>query len=241
MLVRSYGPQTPSNGAAIRTIVLRPGSRFVKLVRGAQVGLLIHWNDPALKLPGRHYAERNGEVFVIGDEGKLWLEFPSSSLDTMEALELKVSPVPLVWTPDTSTAAAPVSLEFDNFHRERETIILNSSKSISNGALTSVLATQTALTAAQKWRSVVVSVGNNPNVTVDLDAILILYDADNGRSAGVLATFISNKRAGGFPVISFDPPPFNWQLYVGNESGANMSVLLNAWYSTSEPSGPVTR
>lgn len=245
MRVRTYGLYRPPNGSATKVLQLPPGIRYVKLQQGGQSGLVIHWEDPEYGRPGFHLADTNGEVFAVdGMTETLWVVFPSTSTDAMEHVLIQVADVLLV----PSVAAAtivdplPVSLDFDAHLYEREIIAATHSQSILTGQSRPILNSNVdALTQPSKWRSVCVTAGNGIHTTVDLDAVAVLYDTSAGRGRGVLGTYINNKQAGGLPTMQFELPPFQWNVYLGNESGGTISLITDAWYSTNAPTSPAIR
>jgi hypothetical protein len=244
-------------GAAVVRVIIEGSMRWLQVVAGAKAGVVLYVDNPGqsagVSLVNGTPLERNGQtVYVGGRTDAIWVSFDSISLDTDAELVINGSrdlQPPPVWpgAPVESVevsnfpATQVVSLDYDAHHAERLDLEDNTSKSVSTGTLTELHSTVTALTYPNKWRSVFVSIGNMASTTVDMDAILILIDKSVSNQGSVLATAVNNKRGGGFPLVSFPPPPFDWCLAIANESGVNLSVLVNTWYSTSEPSGPVTR
>lgn len=217
--VRTWGPISAPSGAKTRVLEISKRARHVKIVAGAQPGLLIHWNDPALGVQGYHLAETNGECFVIDAEAtRLWVEYPATSTSTAEPLRIKVSDCPLYPTPTPT---------FDTL------AIATVSASSANSTVANLITTQMPLVRPTRWRSVVVMVGQVTGASPNM--VLNLVDVDTGRENASLGRVVANARGGGFPALSFTPPTFNWNLEVANDAAGNHSLLGRVFYSTNPP------
>lgn len=243
-VTRTLGPVPAPNGASVVGPLLVPeGVRWVQITQGAQEDLVIWWEAPG-ESPGvdrrsGEQLERDGQVIYVGGlmERGLWIVFPASSSDTDPAVILRTSSD--LW-PFQDPGAFPekqaVSLDFDDHLAERE-YIGDTTGSIGTGTSKNVSSNVAELTYPHKWRSVVVNIASGThNAAYDGNLELLLYDATAGRCKGHLGTWKGNSVAGGFPVVSFTPPPFDWVLRVANASGVGFSGFGEIFYSTNPPS-----
>jgi hypothetical protein len=248
-----------STGASSERFELEKGVRWLQVVSGAKPGVIAYLERPTGaagdSLLGGVPIERLGQVVYVGGHSRtLELYFPPSSSSSDDDLVIESSfaeQPPQAWpAPETQpvsgtfwqttqpisiAATVATSLDYDQHLAERLDIDQAISRSISNSQFRTIMANESEITFPAKWRSVNVLIGAGSHSTSDLDLVLVIQRVSDGQTT-FLGRHRNNKYAGGFPVVSFAPPPYIWNLGVGNFSGANVTVSGHAFYSTSEPS-----